>query len=605
MRALGKVADGLRLGLRLAGTLRVHARGQGGAVGVVVLLSLLLLALRMAQPWPLKWVVDALTTGSAGLPWGLPEGETTLWILAGSFLALSLLAAFSEYGHTLVTAGLVNRVVYAFRERLYRHVLRLPLTFHEKKEVGELLTRVVSDIARLRKGLAGLLLRGFRSVFLFLATAGVLLWIDRVLALVMLGGGLAAGAVMLFRGRLILQAAKKNRKREGKLATIVEENLQGIRELQTYRAEGALDPRFQELNEKSLRTEQKLRRLEAGLLFTVEAVLAGSLCLIVWLGSRSVAAGRLTAGDLVLFITYMLNLYRPFTQFARQASQSGRTLACADRLIGIVEQVPDVADRPGSVAAGPFEGSVEFDGVSVRAPKDRRGSRRNMLAEVSFRLEAGQRLAIVGPNGAGKSTLLRHVVRLADPEAGRVLVDGRDVRDYTVVSLRGQVSVVYQDAALFGLTVRENVTVGRPGASEEEVRRAAERARISELVEGLPEKYETVVRRLGKLFSSGERQRLALARAILRDGRIWLLDEPTTGLDAAASAQLEEALLEASRGRTALWVTHQLPVALGMDRILFLDEGRVKFFGTPEEFGSWVRGAPKDEAFLRSLAGQL
>ncbi len=228
-----------------------------------------------------------------------------------------------------------------------------------------------------------------------------------------------------------------------------------------------------------------------------------------------------------------------------------------------------------------------------------------MLAGVSFRLEAGQRLAVLGPNGAGKSTLLRHVLRLSDPDEGRVLLDGRDVRDYTVASVRGQVGVVYQDAAFFGLTVRENISVGRPSASDEEVRRAAERARIAAVVEGLPEKYDTVVWRRGRLFSSGERQRLALARAILRDGRIWLLDEPTTGLDAVAAAQLEEALLEATRGRTTFWITHHLPVAMKLDRVLLLDGGRAKFFGTPEEFELWVRGAPKEEVFLRSLGGQL
>ncbi len=606
LRAFDKLGDGFRIGSRLASHLRPHASGQAGPVSAAIVLSVLLFALRMAQPWPLKLLIDSITGGHHRVPW-LPHMSGPSWLawLSAAFLGMGLLAAWCEYGHSLVITGLVNRVVFAFRDRLFRHVMRLSLAFHEKKEVGELMTRVVSDIARLRRGIAGLLLRGGRSVLLFVSTVAVLFWLDRALAAVVLGGGLLASAAMLFRGRLILAAASKSRKREGKLAAIVEENLQGIRDLQTYRAEGSPDPRFQALNDKSLKTEQKLRRLEAGLFLRVEAVLALTLGLVVWMGAQRVADGRLTAGDLVLFISYLLNLTRPLAQFARQASQSGRTLACGDRLVGIIESLPDVADRPGAVPAPTLAGSLEFEGVGVQAVRSGGGSRGRLLSDVSFRLEPGQRLAVLGPNGAGKSTVLRHAARLADPVHGRILLDGHDVRDYTVQSVRGQLSAVYQDAALFGLSVRDNIAVGRPGAPEADVLRAAERGQISALVEGLPDKYDTVVRRRGRLFSNGERQRIALSRALLRDGRIWLLDEPTTGLDAAAAAQLEEALLEATRGRTALWVTHQLPVALKLERILFLDEGKPKFFGSPEAFQSWIRGAGREEAFLRSLAEQL
>ncbi len=604
MKRLQKLRDAAALGLRLKRAMGPHLREQKAALAGTVLLSALVLTLRMAQPWPLKWIVDHLSYGGTILPGGIDFGGWTLTVFCAVYLALSLLAALSEYGQMMHAGGVVNKTVYAFRGRLFRHVLRLPLGYHDRKEVGDLITRVVSDISRFRRGLLGLMLRGVRSVLTFLATVAVLCWIDAALAGVALACGLVAGGRMILRGRLILEAARKSRQKEGRLAGYVEEDLQGIRELQTYRAGDPGDARFERQNAKSLKAEQKLRRLEAGLLFFVDSALTFGLCAIVWFGTSRVTEGLLTTGDLVLFLSYLLNLYRPFAQFARQASKTGRTLACAERLLKVIEREPEIADRPGAIAAPPFRGAVAFEGVSART-RVKGVEPRQVLSNVSFRVEPGQRVAILGPNGAGKSTLLRHVLRLADPAEGRVLIDGGDIRDFALATLRGQFSAVYQDATFFGLTVRENIALGRPEATEEEIRAAAERARVSGFVDGLPQKFDTMVRRRGKLFSSGEQQRLALARAILRDGRIWLLDEPMTGLDAVAAEQLEEALLDATRGRTTLWVTHYLPTAAKLDRVLFIEEGILKFFGPSDEFGRWARAASPEEAFLSELSERM
>ncbi len=604
MKGLDRFWDGARLAARVARQLRPHARDQRGALAATLLVSAAVLALRMAQPWPLKWIVDHLSRGSAVAPLGIEPGPHALTIFCAAYLGVSLLAALSEYAQMLYVGGVVNRIAHAFRGRIFQHVLSLPLSYHERHEVGDLVTRVVSDVSRLRRGLVSFALRGARSVLTFLATVAVLFWIDAALSGVALACGLAAGVRMLLRGRLILEAARRSRKKEGGLAAVVEEDLQGIRELQTYRAGGAADRRFEEMNAKALRTEQKLRRLEAGLLLFVEGALTAALCAIVWMGTSRVSDGRLTTGDLVLFLSYLLNLHRPFAQFARQSSKSGKILACAERLIRLVERIPEVADRPGAVAAPAFEGAVEFDDVTVSAAEDGREPR-FILRGVSFRLEPGERAAVVGPNGAGKSTLLRQAVRLADPDRGRVLIDGRDARDYSLASLRGQFSAVYQDSALFGLTVRENICLGRPGAADDEIIGAAERAGIGDLVDGLPQGFETILRKRGKLLSGGEQQRVALARAILREGRIWLRDEPTAGLDVVAAGRLEEALLEATRGRTTLWVTHHLPTAARMDRVLFLEGGTVKFFGPPGEFFGWLRAASPEEIFIRELAEKI
>jgi len=199
-----------------------------------------------------------------------------------------------------------------------------------------------------------------------------------------------------------------------------------------------------------------------------------------------------------------------------------------------------------------------------------------------------QRVAILGANGAGKSTLLRLVLRFVDPDAGRVMVDGRDLRDYTLDSVRRQVSAVFQESVFFGLSVRENIALGDPAANLEDVERAARRARINKFIERLPDGYETPIRRGGELFSGGERQRIAIARALYRDGRIWLLDEPTKGVDPATAADLATILLEATAGRTALWVTHDPAVLPRLDRVVLLKEGRLAFEGTPAAYGEWL-----------------
>ena len=596
-----RVAEAFRLSRRLMKVLGPHLREQKGAIAGAIVVSVLALGLRVAQPWPIKWVFDLISNNDSEVPWAMDLGSSGLSIFCALYLMISLLAGLSEYGQMMILGGLTNRSVFGLRDRLLVHVLGLPLAFHERRNVGELLTRIVYDIRRLKRGLLGLLLRGFRSVLLFLATVAVLFWIDATLACVVLACGVSAGGAMIFRGGVILEVAKKSRKKEGKVATLVEENLHAIRELQTYRASGEPDPRYVSQNAKSLRSEQKLRRLEAGLLFFVESVLAVAICLVIWLGTRGVTEGRLTPGSVVLFLTYMLHLYRPFTQFARQASKGGRTLACAERLLKILEREPAVTDLPGAVPAPRFSGEIRFEGVTVRADDRRRGGRQELLREVSFRVEGGQRVAVVGPNGAGKSTVLRHIVRLFDPDEGTILVDGRNVREYTLQSLRDQISVVYQDAVLIGLTVRENIALGHSDASEERIQEVARRGGAAGLIEGLPEQYDTVIRQRGRLFSNGERQSIALARALLRDGRIWLLDEPTTGLDAAAVAHLEESLLDGTRGRTTFWVTHRLEIASKLDRVLFLEEGRLRFFGPPEEFERFLDGATRDEVFLKEL----
>ncbi|HEU5184621.1 MAG TPA: ABC transporter ATP-binding protein [Gemmatimonadaceae bacterium] len=571
-----------RLGLRaIARLLRPHAVGEGWSLAGGIALGIVVVSLQVLRPWPLKWIVDRV--GSVDV--------REVALLATAYLAIAGAAAATFYWQTLMLYALGNRVVFRFRTVLFRHLLAQPLAFHESREMGELLTRVVYDTSRLRRGVNGISTRIVQASALFVATIGILCWVHLGLGITVAVGGTITLLAMRRRGRRIARASKRQRRKEGKLASIVASELSSVREMQAFGISGsAAARRFAAKNGRSLRYEQKVRRLAGGLVLRIELVLAMTAAVALWVGAAGVANGSLTAGDLVLFISYLVALRDPFVDFANQTARLGRTAACAERLAKIVERSPEIADREGAVAAPPLRGEIRFEDVTVRAPRKLRSGRKYTLHALAGEVPAGTRVAVVGPNGAGKSSLLRLVLRLSDPETGRVLIDGADLRDFQLESLRGQVSTVFQESVLPGLTVAQNIALGTPNATPAEIEAAARAARVHDLVERLPKRYETRVRQRGRLLSGGERQRLAIARAVLRNGRLWLLDEPTTGLDAEGASDITRLLLDLTRGRTTLWITHDPGLVRQLDHVLALDRGTLAFAGSPTQYLAWLAG---------------
>ena len=565
-----------------------------------IAVSALLTVFRLAQPWPIKWIVDSISGSPAHMARHFAP-HLGIAALSGIYAALALAAAACEFLQQLLLAGTGNRVLAAFRARLYTHVLSQPLAFHERRDMGELLTRIVYDTSRLKRGVNGILIRTFQVLFMFAAVLAVLLTLNVKLTVIMGVFGALALFFMAGSGSRILRASRRQRKREGQLAAVVTEGLHAIRELQAFGATNASDERFGSRNERSLRREQKVRRLGALLTFRVEAAMVAGVCLILWLGGGDVNSGALSLGSLVLFVHYAVGLSSPFRQFASQAVQTGRTMACADRLIKLMKKEPAVLDLPGAAPAPALEGALSFDSVYFKAPPDRRSGRKWILDGVSLDIRKGERVAVLGHNGAGKSTLLLLALRLADPHQGAVKADGRELGTYTIDSYRRQISVMFQESVFLGATIRESIALGRQEATLEEIKDCARRCGIDQWIEKLENGYETPVHKQGALFSGGEKQKIALARAMLRNGRIWLLDEPSSQLDSASSEALTRALLEATRGRTTLWVTHDLGILGQCDRVVFMGEGRVRFSGTPADFLPWLEREKADADLALSL----
>lgn len=546
-----------------------------------ILLSALNVGFRLAQPWPLKWIIDHVAQDDTAVTW-LPTwlGGPIIFLVT-VFVVVVVAGASTEYAQRLVLAILGTRVVHRFRAALYDRVMLLPLSFHDRRDTGELITRIVYDTSRLRQGVIAILTRLFQNAFFFLAAIAVLLWVDTLLATIVGVSGVVSIAIMRRTGRRVRRAAKRARRNEGRLAAFVTEMLLGIRDLQTFRPPQAGESRFHRRNRRSLRKEQRVRRLAAALVFRVEAVLGLTLAAVLLFGARRVQAGLLTPGDLVLFVHYTIALYRPYRQVARQAARFGRTIACADRLAKILSVQTTVADLADAVEVAEVRGEFRLDGAWYRNPIRRQRGRKWTLRDVSLTVQPGERIALLGQNGAGKSSLLRLVLRLADPTRGSVSLDGRDIREYTLQSVRRQMSVVFQESAMFSSSVFDNLALGRPGATIDDVRAVADQVGLAGTIARLPKGYDTRILQRGTLLSQGERQRMAIARALLRDGAIWLLDEPTSALDPDSQRRIVELLITATHRRTTIWVTHDEALLSCFDRVIMLDLGAVTFDGTP------------------------
>lgn len=574
-------SNGIRRIYRL---LQPYAAGERRSLVLGAALSLAIVLLHVTRPWPLKWLVDAVA-GQHVPGWIPTDPWSRVAVLVGLFLVLAAAGAGAAWAQLLQLNGLGNRVLFRFRRALFEHLLGQPLSFHEGREVGELLTRVVYDTSRLRRGLNAMLVSVVQTLSLFIASLVVVLWVAPPLGLVLAVTGVAALAAMRGRGRRIVGAARRQRKREGALAALVANELAHAREMQFYGAGAShVLQRFGRTNDRSLRQEQKVRRLAAGLTLRVDLLIALGLALALALGANAVMRGSLTAGDLVLFLSYGLALRQPLVDFAWQTARVGRTWACADRLARIADRPRGISDAPDATPAPATAASLAFTGVWLKAPKRVRGGRKWTLRDLEFDVPPGSRVAVLGGNGAGKSTLLRLVPRLVDPSRGAVRLGGRDLREFRSASLRAGISAVFQDAALPALPVRDVIALGRPGANENDIVRAAIRACAHDFIERLPDTYHTVARRGGTLFSGGERRRIALAAALLRDGHLWLLDEPTAGLDEMTANEILDTLLDATSGRTTLWVTHDVALIQRLDRVLILEEGRAGFTGSVEDF---------------------
>lgn len=540
---------------------------------VVAVLSLLLVSgANLATPLLIGRAIDE------GIG---PRRLGVIFVVVGWLVGLALARALFTFLQGYLAERASQGVAYDLRDALFERIERLSFSYYDRVQTGQLVTRLTSDVEQIRTFAGSGVVQLANAVVMLLGTTVLLLYLDWQLALVALAVvPIIAVLLVRFVGR-IRPLFREVQQTLGRLNTVLQEDLLGVRVIRAFAREDYETARYtavnEELLEKNLTT---VRVVSNNFPFVFLFANLGTLA-IIWFGGWQVIGGRLSIGDLVAFNTLLGFMLFPILTIGFLSASISRAGASSQRVFDVLDAPLDVEDAPDASTLLPLSCRVDFDNVSFRYP----GSARDILAGVSFTARPGQTVAILGTTGSGKSTLVNLIPRFYDVTGGAVRLDGNDVRDVTLSSLRSQIGIVLQETRLFSGTVRDNVAFGKPDATDEEVVAAAEAAQAGKFVRGLSEGYDTVIGERGIGLSGGQRQRIAIARALLIDPRLLILDDSTSAVDAETEAAIQETLdrLMREKHRTVFVIAQRVSTVRDADLILVLDEGRIAARGTHEE----------------------
>ncbi len=507
-----------------------------------------------------------------------PAASLDIDSAAGLLLVVLAARAACSFGQTYWLAQVGERSLADLRQDTYSRLLHLPLGFFAQRRVGELSSRVASDLSQIQDALTGAIPQFLRQ--LLMLTGGVVLiaFTSGQLTLVMLASVPPLVAAAALFGRAVRKISREAQDKLAAANVIVEETLQGIAGVKAYTNEPYEESRYRAGIEGVVAAVLRGALYRGAFSAFVIFALFGAAVLVLWYGARLVKAGDLSLGDLTQFLFYTLYVGGAVGSFAELYAQLQRTIGATERVRELLREQPEEAGPDESVAR--ISGAIAFDDVNFAYPSRREVT---VLNGLTLEAKAGERIALVGPSGAGKSTVVSLLLRFYDPDGGRVLIDGRDAREYPLRGVRAHTALVPQAVFLFGGSIGENIAYGRPGASAVEIETAARKANAHEFIAGFPEGYETLVGERGVKLSGGQRQRVAIARAILRDPAILILDEATSSLDSESEHAVQQALDVLMQGRTSVIIAHRLSTVRRADRIYVIDGGRAVETGTHDE----------------------
>jgi ABC-type multidrug transport system fused ATPase/permease subunit len=510
---------------------------------------------------------------------GIRGGDTgALTIILVLFIAAAVVNWAASYAQTFLITWIGQRALQDLRIELFEHLQRLSIGFYSRNKTGVLISRITNDVQALdqlvTEGIATL----FSSTLMLFGTAAILLVLDPGLALITF---LTFPVLLIASVAFRLASSGAYRLTREKIAGVtsyLQETLSGVRVVRAFGQEPRHKVRFAELNDEHREANMTTVYLNAAYFPSVELLSAVATAAILLYGGNQVIDGALTIGVLASFVFYLQSFFDPIQSLSQLYTTYQAGMAALDKIFELLDEEPDLGDRPGAVELPRLRGEIEFEDVTFSY-----GGDDPALCSVDLHIPPGQTVALVGATGAGKSTLAKLVARFYDPDHGRVLVDGHDLRDVTEHSLRSQLGIVPQEGFLFSGTVRDNIAFGRPDATDDEIREAALAVGAHEFIERLPAGYDTEVGERGGQLSAGQRQLVAFARAAAADPRILILDEATSNVDVRTEAQIERGLRRLLAGRTALVIAHRLSTIRGAGRILVLDRSRIVEQGTHDE----------------------
>jgi len=543
-------------------------RPYGRALSISLVLMLAGSAAAVAGPYLVKVAIDS----------GLAAGSIeVLARTVGLYLAAAVIQWAAIYLRVRLMARVGTSIIYDLRARLFGHLQELSLNFYSRYSVGRVITRVINDVGVLREFITWALLAVVRDVFTLVGILVAMLAMNvRLTLLAFLVLPFMALVTVLFR-RQAQRSYRAVREAISWVNSVLAENINGVRVVQAFSRQARNYERFrEEVNRNNLDTNLRAARLASMFFPTIDLLGSLAMALVIWLGGAAVLGERITPGVLVAFVLYIDRFFEPIRDLSRRYDSFQSTMAGGERILALLSAEPEVRDAPGAAEIPPVRGDVAFESVGYHYPDDDRP----VLEEVELRVPAGETVALVGRTGAGKSTLVRLVARMHDPTAGRILIDGMDLRSVRQQGLRRQMGIVLQDPFLFAGSVRENIRFGRLGATEAEIEAAARAVGAHDFILRLRAGYDSPVEEGGVILSVGQRQLISFARALLADPRILILDEATSSVDTQTEQAIQRALARLLRGRTAFVIAHRLSTVVNADRIVVLEGGRIIEQGT-------------------------
>jgi len=536
---------------------------------IAIVCMLFVAASNLILPWVIKDVVDRVLMDK--------DVYMLYWVIA-AILIVFLIRGITTFGHRFLMGYIGQRVITDLRYSLYKHLQKLSISYYDKRRTGEIMSNLTNDIAALQSAIVenfvSLVQEGLIFIGSFISMV-YLQWKLTILCLVIVP--LVTGTIRFF-GRKLHNSGRTVQEKLADVTSMLQETIQGVRIIRSFNRTDFEIQRFQSVNESNFNATVRTIRQQSQMTPFVEFFSAFAVTAIIWYGGMSVINGVMTSGELIAFLMYAINLANPVKRVAEAVGNIQKSLAAADRVFHILDTRPDTIEKENAKELVINDGCVKFKHVKFHYNEGH-----PILEDFDFTAQAGKTNAIVGPSGAGKTTVANILPRFYDVTGGAVYIDGVDIRDVTLSSLREQIGMVPQDTMLFNTTIKDNILYGRLDATDEEIWEAVRAANAEEFIKALPQGLQTMAGDRGVVLSGGQRQRISIARAILKNPKILILDEATSALDTESEKVVQDALDKLMIGRTAFVIAHRLSTIKHADHILVLNNGRIEEQGTHEE----------------------
>jgi len=524
--------------------------------------------LSAAMLWLIKDMVDKVL---------LNKNIFLLNLIPFLIIGIFLLQGVFNYGQRYLMYWIGQKVVFDIRNKLYSHLQRLSLSFFSHKPVGEIISRLTSDITTMQNALSRAIGDIVKEGVTVVALVGLLIYFNWQLALISL-------AILPFVVKLttnlsnkLRKMSRKVRKKMATLTSVIQETFSSIRIVKAFSMEKYEREKFKNRSKEYFKAEMKSQQIAALISPLVSLISSFGIAFIVWFGGKQVIEGAMTAGEFVAFMGGLLSLYRPMARLGDVSSVIQQAVASGERVFEILNITPDIKNPSNPVVISEFKDKIKFENVSFKYDEE------VVLKDINFEINKGEIVAIVGPSGAGKTTIANLLARFYDPDKGRILIDGNDLRQVDILSLRNLLGIVTQDTILFNDTIYNNISYGKPEATEKEVIEAAKAANAHSFIEKMRNGYQTYIHERGQRLSGGQQQRIAIARALLKNPSILILDEATSEMDSESETLIQEALSRLLQSRTALVIAHRLSTIKSADKIVVLKDGRIVEMGKHNE----------------------